>query len=53
MPTVVVEPNSIVCYCPWCGAYLFTLGATGEMDCDQCSGVFVVEEKTPADAEAK
>jgi hypothetical protein len=40
--TVTVDPKAITVYCPHCGAYLFTLGATGVMECDQYTGNFLV-----------
>lgn len=44
LPIVHVPSGAVVCYCCHCGAYLFTLGATGELDCDQCGKTFVVVE---------
>jgi uncharacterized protein (DUF983 family) len=46
-PMAVVEKGSVVAYCPNCGAYLFTLGFVGELDCDFCGKAFVVEEAKP------
>ena len=34
---------NLTCYCPCCGAYLFTLGETRDLKCDLCGAVFDLE----------